>query len=978
MRRILLLLFYLCLPSAMAFCQENTYVDLGLSVKWATTNYGADQQSPCGGYYRWNDAIAITNADDSRLGTKAQWNELRENCSWKWTTLDGVQGYLLTSKLKGYTDRSVFLPAAGWRQDGRIEQMSQYAAYWSSTEGVQPGDEAAYGFNFKQGHIEWHSENRASEQSLRMVMPLSDSEITNLDLNEKKVKVPFGSHLRLDATMSNGKRNVNSVCSWSSSDESIVRIVEEGLLVAVAPGICTVTAQAYGRKAACTVTVTDREYEYVDLGLSVLWATCNIGATRPSEFGEYYAWAEIEPKDFFSWNNYKYCSFAGQMNGMDKYTEEGFSHQYLKADGLNRLEPSDDVASVLLGEEWHAPTVQEYEELKNKCNPEIAVVDGIVGLRFTSEVPGYEGRSIFIPLGGYFNGNESVDRGENFYIWSSIGNGMKANCLRMESGLTIDPGYYITRPTEDRFIGMNVRPVRNLFGDQFEYLSLSEERLDLNYGDIRRLSAMMLPVARSLTSNSVEWSSSNPNVAIVLPDGSVTAVGQGSCIIEANSSGKIAHTNVTVTLPHPTPVDLGLSVKWASANIGAASPSHPGGYFAWGETSVKAGVYNYDNYKFDGIGNQWKKYNFGDTYSKKYKLDCKENLDPEDDAAQVLLGGGWRMPSAIELHELREKCTWQEVKAGDSCGILITSNVPGYEGQSIFLPYAGRINEYHYEDEEDEGIVSNNGSYASYWTSTLEQGINANHRYVGQSIRPVMAFSDSERKSEVKPIVQASSAIPEAVDLGLSVKWANLNVGAYSPEQCGSLFAWGETEQKPYYSFYNYKYAAYIEKDNRWWYTKYVPEESSYKESNSDGKMRLDAEDDAASVNLGGNWRLPTKDECNELFEKCDWKDTVVNGIRGYLVTSKVEGFTVNSIFLPCTAGGSNSVISNPSKYNLGRYLTADASSKYTHSFVSFNFSNYSFRILDEIGVTKNTNFNLGTDSRYMSFPVRAVCPVER
>lgn len=975
MRRILLLLFYLCLPSAMAFCQENTYVDLGLSVRWATANYGANQQSPCGGYYRWNDAIAITTADGSRLGTKAQWNELRENCSWKWTTLDGVQGYLLTSKIKGYTDRSIFLPAVGWRQDGRIEQMS--AAYWSSTEGVQPGDEAAYGFNFKQGHTEWHSENRAYEQSLRMVMPLSNSEITNLELNEKKVKMPFGSHLRLDATMSNGKRNVNSVCGWSSSDESIVRIVEDGLLVAVAPGISTVTAQAYGRKAACTVTVTDREYEYVDLGLSVLWATCNIGATRPSEFGEYYAWAEIEPKDFFSWNNYKYCSFAGQMNGMDKYTEEGFSHQYLKADGLNRLEPSDDVASVLLGEEWHAPTVQEYEELKNKCNPEIAVVDGIVGLRFTSEVPGYEGRSIFIPLGGYFNGNESVDRGENFYIWSSIGNGMKANCLRMESGLTIDPGYYITRPTEDRFIGMNVRPVRNLFGDQFEYLSLSEERLDLNYGDIRRLSAMMLPVARSLTSNSVEWSSSNPNVAIVLPDGSVTAVGQGSCIIEANSSGKIAHTNVTVTLPHPTPVDLGLSVKWASANIGAASPSHPGGYFAWGETSVKAGVYNYDNYKFDGIGNQWKKYNFGDTYSKKYKLDCKENLDPEDDAAQVLLGGGWRMPSAIELHELREKCTWQEVKAGDSCGILITSNVPGYEGQSIFLPYAGRINEYHYEDEEDEGIVSNNGSYASYWTSTLEQGINANHRYVGQSIRPVMAFSDSERKSEVKPIVQASSAIPEAVDLGLSVKWANLNVGAYSPEQCGSLFAWGETEQKPYYSFYNYKYAAYIEKDNRWWYTKYVPEESSYKESNSDGKMRLDADDDAASVNLGDNWRLPTKDECNELFEKCDWTETEINGVRGYTVTSKVEGFTGNSIFLPYTAGGSNSVISNPSKYNDGKYLTADADSK-LRSFVSFGFSSYPYGCSDVRGETGMTKFHLCSNTRFNSYPVRAVCPVER
>jgi hypothetical protein len=799
-----------------------------------------------------------------------------------------------------------------------------------------------------------------------MVMPLSDSEITNLELNEKKVKVPFGSHLRLDATMSNGKRNVNSVCSWSSSDESIVRIVEEGLLVAVAPGICTVTAQAYGRKAACTVTVTDREYEYVDLGLSVLWATCNIGATRPSEFGEYYAWAEIEPKDFFSWNNYKYCSFAGQMNGMDKYTEEYYTHQFLKADNLDRLEPSDDVATVLLGEEWHAPTVQEYEELKNKCNPEIVVFDGIAGQRFTSEVPGYEGRCIFIPLGGYFNGNEPVDRGENFYIWSSIGNGMKANCLRMESGLTIDPGYYITRPTEDRFIGMNVRPVRNLFGDQFESLSLSEERLDLNYGDIRRLSAMMLPVARSLTSNSVEWSSSNPNVAIVLPDGSVTAVGQGSCIIEANSSGKIAHTNVTVTLPHPTPVDLGLSVKWASANIGAASPSHPGGYFAWGETSVKAGVYNRLNYKFYSSGNDWTKYNFGNDYSKNLKFDYKENLDPEDDAAQVLLGGGWRMPSAIELNELREKCTWQEVKAGDSCGILITSNVPGYEGQSLFLPYAGRINEYYYDDEE---LVSNIGYYASYWTSTLEQGLNdQSYRFFGQSIRPVMAFSDSERKAEVKPMVKASSVTPDAVDLGLSVKWANINVGADSPEQRGSLFAWGETEQKPYYSFYNYKYAAYIEKDNKWWYTKYVP---------SDGKNRLEPEDDAAFANLGGQWRLPTIEECNELFEKCDWMETEVNGVRGYTVTSKVEGFTGNSIFLPYTAGGSNSVISNPSKYNDGKYLTADADSK-LRSFVSFGFSSYPYGCSDVRGETGMTKFHLCSNTRFNSYPVRAVCPVER
>ncbi|MBO7115221.1 MAG: hypothetical protein J6V95_08615, partial [Bacteroidaceae bacterium] len=131
--------------------QDMEYVDLGLSVKWSALNTGISDQRPAGEYYRWPDAMAIVTTDGSRMGTKAEWEELRKYCSWKWTEQNGIEGYKVTSKIKGYTDRSIFLPAAGWLNNSRVEAYNAYAAYWSSTPGVQPDGEAAYGFNFKLG-----------------------------------------------------------------------------------------------------------------------------------------------------------------------------------------------------------------------------------------------------------------------------------------------------------------------------------------------------------------------------------------------------------------------------------------------------------------------------------------------------------------------------------------------------------------------------------------------------------------------------------------------------------------------------------------------------------------------------------------------------------------------------------------------------------------------------------------------------------
>lgn len=131
----------------------------------------------------------------------------------------------------------------------------------------------------------------------------------------------------------------------------------------------------------------------------------------------------------------------------------------------------------------------------------------------------------------------------------------------------------------------------------------------------------------------------------------------------------------------------------------------------------------------------------------------------------------------------------------------------------------------------------------------------------------------------------------EFVDLGLSVKWATCNVGAEKPEDFGNYFAWGETEPKEKYTWETYKYS----KGTKYSLTKYCKKSKYGDNSFTDNKGVLDLVDDAAHVNWGGPWRMPTKAEQDELREKCKWEWFNLNGVKGY----KVIGPNCNSIFLP-------------------------------------------------------------------------------
>lgn len=193
-------------------------------------------------------------------------------------------------------------------------------------------------------------------------------------------------------------------------------------------------------------------HEYVDLGLSVKWATCNVGALRPNEYGDHYAWGEISTKRKYDDDNYTF-GIRG-FNGFNKYNTKS---EYGVIDNRINLDLTDDVAHVKWGGKWRIPTMEEIEELldENNCIWSWTTQNGVYGYKVTSKKTGYENCFIFLPAAGagYWDGIE--DMGVDGRYWSST-------LARFEPYMAYDFEFSSDKAKCDwayREIGYSVRPV---------------------------------------------------------------------------------------------------------------------------------------------------------------------------------------------------------------------------------------------------------------------------------------------------------------------------------------------------------------------------------------------------------------------------------------------------------------------------------------------------------------------------------------
>lgn len=257
-------------------------------------------------------------------------------------------------------------------------------------------------------------------------------------------------------------------------------------------------------------------------------------------------------------------------------------------------------------------------------------------------------------------------------------------------------------------------------GIPVESVTLEPTELRLNEGETHTLTATVLP--EDATDKGIKWSSADTGIATVDGTGLVTAVsaGETTITVTTDDGGKTATCMVTVSKGHDS-VDLGLSVKWATCNIGAENPWEYGDYFAWGETEPKEEYSMANNTTFE-----------------KTISDISGN--PEYDAAAANWGGTWRMPTKAEMQELIDECEWTWTELEGEAGY----NITGPSGQSIFMPASGYINSKTSYDTERYGYywTSNPDEYSTTMSSYLSfssfgHRIDLVGRYFGLSIRPV-------------------------------------------------------------------------------------------------------------------------------------------------------------------------------------------------------------------------------------------------
>lgn len=350
---------------------------------------------------------------------------------------------------------------------------------------------------------------------------------------------------------------------WTSSDPEVASVSSTGIVTGHAIGMATITAattDGSGIVSTCEVSVerilsgsTDG-HTWVDLGLpsGTRWSTVNLGAATPDASGDYYAWGETEPSDSYSWADYQYCD--GSATTLNKYCSAASSGT---RDELTVLEAGDDAANQAWGENWRMPSPEQFAELVDPRYTTMTwtQMNNVTGMRIASKL---NDSFIFIPAAGYKTENGSASYGSGGYYAS---NELYFDDPQKNLALQLASTGANAENTTFRCCGQSIRPVIS------STVTVSPTDWRIKTDSTLTLSAVVNTPEGS--SNSVQWSSSDVNIATVSSNGVVTPVGIGNVIIYATSEhGLVGYSKGFVTnLPEPTEQEVDLTLEdWTSTN----------------------------------------------------------------------------------------------------------------------------------------------------------------------------------------------------------------------------------------------------------------------------------------------------------------------------------------------------------------------------------------------------------------------------
>ena len=534
---------------------------------------------------------------------------------------------------------------------------------------------------------------------------VNKTRVSAVYLDADKISLAIGEKKQLTASVVPEDADDRSV-TWSSSNSSIASVDDDGLVTGLEKGTATITVKTVdgGYRASCEITVTDKPVKGVSLDMTTL-SLAPGGSQRLT--------ATVEPEDAGNKN----VTWKSDNTSVATVTREGL---------VTGVAPGSTIITVKTEDGGFTAT----------CTVTVQAIK-VTGI---SLIP--TSATLYVGEGGE-QLNATVipeDASDQTVTWKSSNTSV---VTVSSSGFAnpVSPGYaVITVTTKDG--GYQAKCDIEVI-QLVTSVTLDQHSLQLQYNSSPvQLNATALPA--NATDKTILWESSDKSVATVSSSGLVTPKSGGKAVIYAKSTVPYVLDSCVVSVKGLKPsggTDLGLSVYWSDRNLGASKPSDFGSFYAWGETSAKSS-YTDSNYKYMNSDFEVSKY--GDN-------DGKTRLAPSDDAAHVKLGGSWRMPTREEVQELIDNCDMQHIYDYDGSfdasnptlgGILVVSKVPGYEGNSIYLP-AGPL--YDNPTQFDPGLF--------YWTSDLgsyEQhaiGFSATSntivlqstlvRFLGCMIRPV-------------------------------------------------------------------------------------------------------------------------------------------------------------------------------------------------------------------------------------------------